>query len=190
MGDRSTRCYPTTRMTGLITKGNPRSPTQADSARTATPFSSRLVSPRLVPGWGGEALLEILPRSGRAASNRHLPASGCPVVLSGLARRRLFVGWIGGDGGAVATGGGGGAGQAAGGGGADQAPDPARGALGLRLLHAPECLPKLRARHPAARPRAPQCSQYPLTPPAFLLIVPHEFDFHHSSRITCGVLRI
>jgi hypothetical protein len=75
--------------------------------------------------------------------------------------QRRSVGRIGGgDGRAVAAGGGGGAGEAAAGGGADQAPDPARGALGLLLLHAPEGLPQLRPRHPAARPPTPQCRQY------------------------------
>lgn len=41
--------------------------------------------------------------------------------------------------------------------GSDQEADTRGAALGFLLHHAPEGLPELRARYPAARSRAPQC---------------------------------
>ena len=110
-------------------------------------------------------LVRYLPRTSRiapvASGSLWFLGPACPAGRSTSVRRLVrYSGWLDrrlGHGGAVAAGGGAGAGEAAGGGGADQAPDPARGALGLRLLHAPEGLPQLRPRHPAAPTPTPQC---------------------------------
>lgn len=94
----------------------------------------------------------------------HEPASASLPGSSGLAAPVVVTREgdpaAGGDGvAAVAAEGAGGAGEARRGGGADQAPETARGALGLRLLRAPEGLPQLLPRHPAVRRRPPQCRQ-------------------------------